>query len=164
MEKLKYYFEQTDNPIIDEDYREMETECKRMTSICDEVYNFVSCMQEVKLHRGSYTTRAIRQQMKDEKEKYRVTYMNKLSDVLTKEKDKIANEEEKRKQEAKLEEEKQHREISNSTPGKTAMARQTTIRTRDNRKETSDGENSETSSSETAQTDTNTMQTVRSHR
>ena len=113
IDKLKYYLEQTDDLINEKDYKEMETVSKRTTSILDEIYNLVSRMQEVKVERGTYTARTIRQWKKNTKDKYSpwIAEINKLADVLTKRNNEIANEEEKKKREEKLEEEQQHQAL-----------------------------------------------------
>ena len=87
-----------------------------------------------------------------------MTHIKKLSEVVTKKKDEIANEEEKREKGAKLEEEEKTAQRSNPGPRRTASAREKAIRTRDNRKETNDGEDSENCSSKTAQTENYTIQ------
>ena len=109
----------------------METVNKRTTSILDGIYDLVSRMQEVKVESGTYTARAIRQWKKDTKDKYLlwITEIAKLSDILTKRNDEIANEEEKRKREAKEERGRRTTPRANSTARKTTMARETACRT-----------------------------------
>ena len=68
IEKLKYYLEETDELIEEKDYKEIETVSKRSETILNEIYSLVSSMQEVKVDRGEYTARAIRQWNKSAKE------------------------------------------------------------------------------------------------
>ena len=61
LEKLKYYLEQMNELIEDDDLRETETVNKRTKAILDEIYNLVSTAQEmkveqVKIHRKRFIT------------------------------------------------------------------------------------------------------------
>ena len=112
IEKLKYYLEQTNELIEENDLREIETVNKRTKAILDEIYNLVSTAQEMKVEQGKDTPRAIRQWKKSVREKYMpwVSEMNKLSDFLVKRQERISTEEENRKREAKRIEEERDRE------------------------------------------------------
>ncbi|XP_028415672.1 uncharacterized protein LOC114539136 [Dendronephthya gigantea] len=112
IEKLKYYLEQTDELIEERDYKEIETVSKRSEFILDEIYNLVSTMQELKLDRGEYTARAIRQWKKTAKETYSpwVLELSKLQNILAKRKEEITFEETSRKRDTMREEEEHHRE------------------------------------------------------
>ena len=92
--KLKYYLEQADD-LIEEDYKEIEMVSKRSQAILDKIYYLVSSMREIKVDRGEYTSRAIRQWKKSVKETYSpwVSELSKLQDVLAKRKDEITWEE-----------------------------------------------------------------------
>ena len=113
IEKLKYFLEQTNELIEENDLREIETVNKRTKAILDEIYNLVSTAQEMKVEQGKDTPRAIRQWKKSVREKYMpwVSEMNKLSDFLVKRQERISTEEENRKREAKRIEEERDREI-----------------------------------------------------
>ena len=93
IEKLKYYLEQTDELIEDDDCREIETVNKRTKTILDEIYKLVSSAQAIKIEHGQDTPRAIRQWRKDVREKYMplVREMNTLSDFLDKRQERILN-------------------------------------------------------------------------
>jgi hypothetical protein len=62
---LKYYLEQMDDLIEEKDYKEIEMVSKWSEAILDEIYDLVSSMQEVKVDRGEYTARTIRQCMEE---------------------------------------------------------------------------------------------------
>ena len=112
IDKLKYYLEQTDDLIKEEDYKEMEMVSKRSEAILDTIYGLVSNMQEVKVDRGMYSARDIRQWKKNVKERYSlwVTALNALQDVVSKRKEEITGEETSRKRDAMQEDEQQYRD------------------------------------------------------
>ena len=102
----------TDDLLDEKDYKEIETVSKRSEVILNEIYSLVSSMQEVKVDRGEYTARAIRQWKKNAKETYVpwVSRLDKLQAVLAKRKDDINREERDKKREAIRQEEEQYRE------------------------------------------------------
>ena len=65
IEKLKYYLEQTDELIEEQDLRENETVNKRTNAILDQIYSLVSTAQETKVELGKSTSREIRQWKKE---------------------------------------------------------------------------------------------------
>ena len=119
IEKLKYYLEQTNELIEDDDWREIGTVNKRTKTILHEIYKLFSSVQAIKIEHGKDTPRAIRQWRKDVREKYMpwVKEMNKLSDFLDKGQERITAEEEDRKQEAKGTKEDRGRKIRNTCLG-----------------------------------------------
>ena len=102
IEKLKYYLEETDELIEEKVYKEIETVSKRSETILNEIYSLVSSMQKVKVDRGEYTARAIRQSKKSAKELYMpwASRLDKLQAVLTKRREDVMYEETTRKHEA----------------------------------------------------------------
>jgi hypothetical protein len=59
IEKLKYYLEQTDELIEEQDLREIETVNKHTKVILDQIYSLVSTAQETKVELGKSTSREI---------------------------------------------------------------------------------------------------------
>ena len=113
IEKLKYYLEQTDELIDENDLKEIETINKRTKAILDEIYNLVSTAQEMKVEHEKDTSRAMRQWKKDVREKYMpwVSEMNKLFDFLARRQEQITADENDRKREAKRIEQERDREV-----------------------------------------------------
>ena len=70
IEKLKYYLEESDEIIEEGDFVEIEVTHNRTTAIHDKLCNLIAHLQELKIERGIETTRAIRQRIKDTKERY----------------------------------------------------------------------------------------------
>lgn len=68
--KLKYYLEESNEIIEQEDFVEIEVTHKRTTAIHDKLCNLIAHVQELKIERGIETARAIRQWKKDTKERY----------------------------------------------------------------------------------------------
>ena len=79
IEKLKYYLEQTDELIEEQDLREIETVNKRTKAILDQIYSLVSTAQETKVELGKSTSQEIRQWKKEVRDRYTpwVNEMNK---------------------------------------------------------------------------------------
>jgi hypothetical protein len=65
IEKLKYYLEQTDELIEEQDLREIKTVNKCTKAILDQMYSLVSTAQERKVELGKSTSREIRQWEKE---------------------------------------------------------------------------------------------------
>ena len=103
IEKLKYYLEQTDELIEEQDLKEIETVNKRTKAILDQIYSLVSTAQETKVELGKSTSREIRQWKKEVRDRYMpwVNEMNKLSDFLAKTQADIAAEKENKRRDAK---------------------------------------------------------------
>ena len=59
IEKLKYYLEESNEIIEQEDFVEIEVTHKRTTAIHDKLCNLIAHVQEVKIERGIETARAI---------------------------------------------------------------------------------------------------------
>ena len=70
IEKLKFYLEETDTLIQENELSELQIAAKRTDEIRDELNVLISRMQEVKLDLGITTQRAIRQWKKDVKASY----------------------------------------------------------------------------------------------
>jgi hypothetical protein len=81
LEKLKYYLEQTDELIEEQDLREIETVKlnKRTKAILEQIYSLVSTAQETKVELGKSTSQEIRQWKKEVRDRYTpwVNEMNK---------------------------------------------------------------------------------------
>ena len=79
IEKLKYYLEQTDELIEEQDLKEIETVNKRTKAILDQIYSLVSTAQETKVELGKSTSQEIRQWKKEVRDRYTpwVNEMNK---------------------------------------------------------------------------------------
>jgi hypothetical protein len=81
LEKLKYYLEQTDEIIEEQDLREIETVKlnKRTKAIMEQIYSLVSTAQETKVELGKSTSQEIRQWKKEVRDRYTpwVNEMNK---------------------------------------------------------------------------------------
>ena len=99
IEKLKYYLEQMNKLIDENDLRPIEMVNKCTKAILDEIYNLVLTAQEMKVEQGKDTPRAIHQWKKSVRGKYMpwVSEMNKLTDFLVKRQERISTEEENRK-------------------------------------------------------------------
>ena len=65
IDKLKYYLEETDELIENEDISELKIASKRSDKIRDEVTDLISSVQELKLDLGNTTQRAIRASKKE---------------------------------------------------------------------------------------------------
>ena len=59
IEKLKYYLEQTDELIEEQDLREIETVNKHTKVILDQIYSLVANAQETKVELGKSTSQEI---------------------------------------------------------------------------------------------------------
>jgi hypothetical protein len=72
LEKLKYYLEQTDEIIEEQDLREIETVKlnKRTKAIMEQIYSLVSTAQETKVELGKSTSQEIRQWKKEVRDRY----------------------------------------------------------------------------------------------
>ena len=72
IEKLKYYLEQTDELIEEQDLREIETVKlnKRTKAILEQIYSLVSTAQETKVELGKSTSQEIRQWKKEVRDRY----------------------------------------------------------------------------------------------
>jgi hypothetical protein len=81
LEKLKYYLEQTDELIEEQDLREIETVKlnKRTKAILEQIYSLVSTAQGTKVELGKSTSQEIRQWKKEVRDRYTpwVNEMNK---------------------------------------------------------------------------------------
>ena len=94
IEKLKYYLEEWNEIIEQEDFVEIEVTRKRTTAIHDKLCNLIAHVQELKIERGIETARAIRQWKKDTKERYApwTLQMGKIENAMSQRREEIQDE------------------------------------------------------------------------
>ena len=94
IEKLKYYLEESNEIIEQEDFVEIEVTHKRTTAIHDKLCNLIAHVQELKIERGIETARAIRQWKKDTKERYApwTLQMGKIENAMNQRREEIQDE------------------------------------------------------------------------
>ena len=92
--KLKYYLEESNEIIEQEDFIEIEVTHKQTTAIQDKLCNLIAHVQELKIEQGIETTRAIRQWKKDMKERYApwTLQMGKIENAMSQRREEIQDE------------------------------------------------------------------------